>query len=187
MLPSVIPLSIFTDTSIPTFEPSIAPSVNAMVTPSVTPTLTPTLVTTSPSSMVPTLINNTATTSFVLLGCYADKIGLRAMSSRISSSVSSIVSCYTLAVLKSYKYFSLQTGSECWGSNNLTAAIKYGQCISGVPSRGQLKYCHCNKPCGNIGPDICGGGWANQIYAISKSSSSFNTNISRILTSTMMS
>jgi hypothetical protein len=57
-----------------------------------------------------------------------------------------IVKCYNYAKSKGYKYFGVQDGGYCQGSNNLVEAQKYGS--STVCSNGK------------------GGPWANDIYEI---------------------
>jgi hypothetical protein len=57
-----------------------------------------------------------------------------------------IVKCYKYAKSKGYKYFAVQDGGHCQGSNNLEESKKYGQSTA----------CSNGK----------GGGWANDIYEI---------------------
>ena len=108
--------------------------------------------------------------NYSYIGCYADaslSTSKRAMTNKLSGSVPSVSACYVLATIHNYKYFALQNGQECWGNNNLTSATRFGQCgVPGVPTKGQLKDCYCNILCGGgVGPEYCGGGWANQVYA----------------------
>jgi hypothetical protein len=93
--------------------------------------------------------------SYKPLGCFGDK-GERAMpileggdqtiTGDYKAREDSIVKCYKYAKSKGYKYFAVQDGGHCQGSNNLAEAKKYG------PSSA----CTNGK----------GGGWANDIYEI---------------------
>jgi hypothetical protein len=99
------------------------------------------------SKSTPSIYNN--------IGCWGDKAE-RAMPVLEGADPSitgdykkredSIVKCYNYAKSKGYKYFGIQDGGHCQGSNNLAEAQKYGP--STVCSNGK------------------GGPWANDVYEI---------------------
>ena len=156
---SIMPTTIsFVQSPNPTLDPSLKPFVSKF--PIVIPSST------SPSLVPSSVPSSISLTSFTFIGCYADTSLVRAMTNEVSI-VSSIHECYSIAAAKFYRYFALQNGNQCWANNNFTSATQFGKCdVSGVVSHGQLKYCHCNIPCTASGTGYCGGGWANQVYAI---------------------
>jgi len=103
------------------------------------------------------------------IGCYADAIVTttgcgtngqfnsapgRLLPYCTSTSVMSIDLCMGYAIDLVYTVFSLQYGKECYIGNNLYYATSLGQ------SGG------CSMTCpGNV-DKVCGGSWANQVYAL---------------------
>ena len=108
----------------------------------------------APVSESPTIYS----TPFTYLGCYGDN-AKRAMQMALGA-VNSVAACYNRASDYKYKYFAIQYGGECWGSNSLSSATRYGQCGPGCT--GGLQMCTCTRPCA-IGDD-CGGAFANVLY-----------------------
>ena len=101
-------------------------------------------------------------TKYQYRGCYGDS-SARAMPLQLGY-VNSINDCYNLALRNKYTVFGLQYGGQCWVSNDLTAAERYGQCSSGTT--GTNVNCNCsNMQCPN--GDNCGDSWANAVYEIS--------------------
>jgi hypothetical protein len=93
--------------------------------------------------------------SYKPIGCFGDKAersmpilegGDPSITGDYKTREDSIVKCYKFAKSKGYKYFGVQDGGHCQGSNNLAEAQKYGP--SGACTNGK------------------GGGWANDIYEI---------------------
>ena len=102
---------------------------------------------------------------YTYVGCYGDNFSSRAMIPLVGKIVS-ISDCYNLAINANYQYFGLQYGNQCYGSNDMQVSTKYGICPF---STGSVKACTCNKPCGGIGSETCGGQWATDMYAVTTS------------------
>jgi hypothetical protein len=67
--------------------------------------------------------------------------------------VQSIHECAVSAIKYDYIYFALQNGSQCWVSNNISNAKRYG-----------IAY-NCDMKC-QYGVGSCGGVYANALYTI---------------------
>ena len=159
-IPNPTPTPTFIPSVIATNIPSLLPSSRPSLTPSSKPTLSTNLPSCSPSNIptnAPTFV-----ISYQYVGCYGDNI-IRAMDKKLGN-VDSIATCYTLALFSGYTIYSLQYGSECWVSINLTRAERYGQCGSCTTCKNPT--CNCaNKKCAN-GDDNCGDAYANEIFLI---------------------
>ena len=55
-----------------------------------------------------------------------------------------------------FKYYGLEYGQECYGSNDTLATIT---------ARGRSYF--CDRPCVADGTDGCGGGWSISLYEVS--------------------
>jgi hypothetical protein len=84
------------------------------------------------------------------VGCYTDTID-RDLSYRAPGVAHTIESCQSACVEAGYQYAGVQYGGECWCGD---AYGRYGPAIS------------CDRPCGANSNQICGGTWANSIYAL---------------------
>ena len=180
-IPSLIPTS-------PSLKPSLKPTMFPTKKPSFIPTLKPTLPvqTTKPTSAMPTLkptaptyrpsLNPTYSPTNLAhsqyIGCYGDNSD-RAMEKNLGN-VNSMFACYSLALSSGYSLYGLQNGTQCWASNNLVTAGKYGQC--GTCTQCRNLGCDCSrKKCRN--GDICGDEFGTSLYQIPTSTSNFFGNL----------
>ena len=136
---------------------SVVPSFKPTKEPTVKPVALPPVAVPSVSLYDPV---KTSTSSYSYVGCYGETLSSRSMISL--GGATSISDCYNLATSKSYQYFGLQYGNQCYGSNDFQTSTQYGTCPS---STGTIKACTCNKLCGGVGPDTCGGNWATALYS----------------------
>ena len=99
-----------------------------------------------------------APVTFMRQGCYADGAP-RTMTQLVGLSPEmdvtyTIETCARSAKAKGYTYFALQWGGECWVSNSLQQATKYG------PSS------KCAMPCRTAEKENCGGVLANNLFSV---------------------
>lgn len=85
------------------------------------------------------------------VGCYADT-GNRDLPYSAQMGGSDIEACKSLCAAAGYAYAGIQYGGECWCGDS------YGQ----YGGSGD-----CNMPCNSNPDQICGGSWANSVYALS--------------------
>ena len=94
-------------------------------------------------------------------GCFIDGCTrtnqYRAMEKQFDGNSYDVDSCYEIAYSSGYSVFALQFGGECWASNSITAAERYGRSDN------------CNMFCYNEEipfPGNCGGILTNAVYTI---------------------
>merc|ERR1712151_903613 len=91
------------------------------------------------------------TVTFAAKGCYRDT-GRRDLPKYMGySKTNSKAQCGNKCNAKGFRYFATQYSGQCFCSNTFG---KYG------------KSKNCNMKCGGNKKEICGGGWANNVYQI---------------------
>lgn len=68
------------------------------------------------------------------------------------------IDCVSALPRAGYTLYGTQYGSQCYGENDLASAT----------SLGALPQSECNMPCAGLASIMCGGSWANSLYALSK-------------------
>jgi hypothetical protein len=94
---------------------------------------------------------------YLPLGCYVEPFcsgGTRGMSQWLVPAARTVPACAAMAKSRSYLYFSVQNGNECYGSNSTAYAMSKGLSTS------------CTVPCTDDVSAPCGGSCANAIYQV---------------------
>jgi hypothetical protein len=89
--------------------------------------------------------------SFSYIGCYKDTSDRDLKGFNFNSPNTTPKICSDICKLEGYKFAGLQYSSYCFCGNNYG---KYGMANN------------CNMPCSGNKNEICGGSWANSIYAV---------------------
>ncbi|BAT72175.1 conserved hypothetical protein [Thermosulfidibacter takaii ABI70S6] len=96
------------------------------------------------------------------VGCFVDKPDRDLSAFSVEKSDMTVEKCVNLCSSKGYKYAALQFGRWCFCGNSYG---RYG-----------VSYL-CNHPCAGKWSEICGGVWANSVYAVRpKSTSNYTVN-----------
>eukprot|EP00994_Dinema_validum_P001198 NODE_123_length_2434_cov_113.373585_g89_i0.p1 GENE.NODE_123_length_2434_cov_113.373585_g89_i0~~NODE_123_length_2434_cov_113.373585_g89_i0.p1 ORF type:complete len:737 (+),score=148.81 NODE_123_length_2434_cov_113.373585_g89_i0:76-2286(+) len=90
------------------------------------------------------------------IGCYHDQPSRVLGAQQPNSSSMTVSQCRTSCGAQGYSYAGLQYARECFCSNQYKNAT-----LEGSKSAGAI----CNMPCAGNSKEMCGGVWANSVYA----------------------
>ena len=118
--------------------------------------------------MTTVIISDSIYVHYSLLGCYGD--GSNRVMDYNFGTVSSIEACFNIAVNNNYNYFGIQSGNQCWLSNNVSKATQLGLCGQCVNNGCTNPTCDCSSmKCSN--GDNCGDNRASALYQITSGKS----------------